>query len=322
MKKKRHHYIPKSYLRFFCDDTGQVRVYRKDDPCKVIQLSPDNVGFHKYYYSQPKPDGGKDHNALEDLFSGIEDKWPGIVDRLHRRENVNDSLEEIFQFMGLQRARVPASRDVTEKIYAEGVMAEARQLDAKGELSPKPDGFEDILDHVEVAIDPHQSIHAMVTVMQATGQVFDQMGFYAVHNKTDVPFLTSDNPVIWFDPSVKDVDLRPYVLRPDGPVLLLFPVSPSLIIYGDSSRRDEFVSEGVGMADISEVNFVEIFNRQVCRFAYQAVFAQKAGQERLIQEHAELSPTIRFGRISAGEDESVIFEMVFGKRERKPKWVD
>ncbi|TKB57919.1 MAG: DUF4238 domain-containing protein [Nitrospira sp.] len=171
-------------------------------------------------------------------------------------------------------------------------------------------------------MDPHQSIHAMVTVMQATGQVFDQMGFYAVHNKTDVPFLTSDNPVIWFDPSVKDADLRPYVLRPNGPVLLLFPVSPSLIIYGDSSIRDEFVSEGVGIADISEVNFVEIFNRQICRFAYQAVFAQKAGQERLIQEHAELSPTIRFDRIGAGEDESVVFEMVFGKRERKPKWVD
>jgi hypothetical protein len=43
MAKKRHHYIPKSYLKFFCDDAGQVRVYRKDDPCKAIQLSPDNV---------------------------------------------------------------------------------------------------------------------------------------------------------------------------------------------------------------------------------------------------------------------------------------
>ena len=178
----------------------------------MIQLSPDNVGFHKYYYSQPRPDGGKDHNALEDCFSSMEDRWPGIVGRLHRRENVNDSLEEIFQFMALQRARVPASRDVTERIHAEGIMVVARRLDAEGKLSPKPEGLEDILDHVEVSINPHQSIHAMVTVMHATGQVFDQIGFYAMHNKTDVPFLTSDNPVIWFDPSVQDTDLRPYVL--------------------------------------------------------------------------------------------------------------
>lgn len=321
MKKKRHHYIPKSYLKFFCDNSGQVLVYRKDDPCKAISLSPDNIGFHKYYYSQPRPDGGKDYNALEDLFSSIEDKWPGIVDRIHRRENVNDSLEEIFQFMGLQRARVPASRDVTEKIQAEDVMAEARQLDAEGKLSPKPMGLEDILDNVEVSINPHQSIHAMVPVMQATGQVFNQMGFYAVHNKTKIPFLTSDNPVIWFNPSVKEADLRPYVIRPDGPVVLLFPVSPSLIIYGHSSWRDRSEAEGLGIEDLSDVGMVEMINRQVCRFGYQAIFAQKSGQERLIQEHAELSPTIRFDRIGADEGETVVFEMIFGKRERKPKWI-
>lgn len=63
MKKKRHHYISKSYLKFFCDDAGLVRVYRKDDSSKAIPLSPDNVGFHKYYYSQPKHDGEKDHTS-------------------------------------------------------------------------------------------------------------------------------------------------------------------------------------------------------------------------------------------------------------------
>ena len=322
MNKKRHHYIPKSYLKFFCDNAGQVRVYRKDDPCKVIQLSPDNTGFHKYYYSQPRPDGGKDHNALEDCFSQIEDKWPGIVDQLHRRENINNSLVDIFQFMALQRARVPASRDAIEKIYAERVMATARRLDKAGKLPPKPVGFENLLDHVEVSIDPHQSIHAMMTVIKGFGQVFDRIGFCALHNKTEVPFLTSDNPVIWFDPSVKDADLRPYILQLDGPVVLLFPVSPSLIIYGDSLGRDQFVSEGLGIVDLSDAGSVEMINRQVCRFGYQAIFAQEAGQERLIEEYAGLSPTIRFDRIGAGEGEAVLFEMIFGKRERKPKWVE
>ena len=320
MNKKRHHYIPKSYLKFFCDDAGQVRVYRKDDPCKAIQQSPDNTGFHKYYYSQPRPDGEKDHNALEDFFSRIEDKWPEIVDQLHRRENVNDSLEEIFQFMALQRARVPASRDATEKIDAEGIKAVARVMDAAGKFPPKPVGVEDMLDHIEIAIDPHQSIHGMVSVIQGIAQVFDRIGICAMHNKTDVSFLTSDNPVIWFDPSVQDSDLRPYVLQPDGPVVLLFPVSPSLIIYGDSSRRDQFASEGLGIADLVDSSFVETINRQVCRFAYEAIFARASGHERLIREHAALSPVPKFERIPAGKGENVAFQMVFGKRERKPKW--
>jgi hypothetical protein len=314
MDKKRHHYIPKAYLKSFCDSTGKVLVYRKDDPYKAIPLSPDNTGFHKYYYSQPKPDRGKDHNVLEDCFSKIEEKWPGIVDQLHRRENVNDSLMDIFGFMALQRARVPASRDVSEMMLAEAVKAEARVLDAAGKLPPKPAGFENILDHVEVSIDPHQSIHAMIAVIGGIGQVFDRVGLYATHNRTSVPFLTSDNPVIWFDPSVKDADLQPYVLLSDGPVILLFPVSPSLIIYGDSSRRDQFAFEGIGIADMSEVGLVEIINRQVCRFAYQTVFAQKAGQERLVQEHAALSPVVRFNTIPAGRGKNIVAQMVFGKR--------
>ena len=320
MNKKRHHYIPKAYLKSFCDDEGKVLVYRKDNPHKAIPLSPDNTAFHKYYYSQPRPDGEKDHNALEDCFSNIEDKWPGIVDQLHRRENVNDSLEAIFQFMALQRARVPASRDVTEKIHAEGVMIAARRLDAEGKLSPKPEGFEDILDHVEVPINPHQSIHAMPHIIQGAGQVFGRIGIGALHNETTIPFLTSDNPVVWFDPSLQESDLQPYVLTPDGPVVLLFPVSPSLVIYGHTSILEQFVSEGVGIADLSDVGFVEMINRQVCRFAYEAIFERASGHERLIREHAALSPVPQFERIPAGKGENVAFQMVFGKRERKPKW--
>ena len=294
MDKKRHHYIPKAYLKSFCDSSGKVLVYRKDNPYKAIPLSPDNTGFHKYYYSQPRPEGGKDHNVLEDCFSSIETKWPRIVDQLYRRENLNDSLVDIFGFMALQRARVPASRDAIEKMKAEEVKAKVRRLDAAGKLPPKPVGFEDLLDHVEVTIDPHQSIHAMVHVIRVTGHVLDRIGFFAIYNNTDVPFLASDNPVIWFDPSVQDADLRPYVLQPNGPVVLLFPVSPSLIIYGDSSGRDRFASEGLGVADLSDTGSVEMINRQVCRFGYQAIFAQKAGQERIIEEHAGLSPIHTF----------------------------
>jgi hypothetical protein len=195
-------------------------------------------------------------------------------------------------------------------------------LDAAGELPPKPEGFEDILDRVEVSINPHQSIHAMVSIVQGSGLVFDRIGFGALHNKTEIPFLTSDNPVIWFDPSVKDSDLQPYVLGPDGPIVLLFPVSPSLVIYGDSLMRDQFASEGLGISDLSDTRLVEAINRQVCRFGYQTIFAQKAGQERLLQEHATLSPVIRFDRITKGKGEIVKFQMVFEKRERKPKWVE
>jgi hypothetical protein len=152
-------------------------------------------------------------------------------------------------------------------------------------------------------------------------QVFSRIRIGVLHNKTAIPFLTSDNPVAWFDPSIPELNLKPYVLKPDGPIVLLFPVSPSLLIYGHTSILKRFTAEGLGHADLSDAGFVEMINRQVCRFGYQAIFAQKMGQEELIQKHAELSPTVRFEKIATGKDQ-MVFEMVFGKRERKPKWID
>jgi hypothetical protein len=166
MNKKHHHYVPKAYLKFFCNEQGKVRVYLKDDPDKLIYQSPDATGFHKYYYSQPLSEGGKDHNTLENLFSELEAKWPPIVEQLGQRENVNSNLKDIFAFIALQRVRVPASRDACEAMLAEIVKVKARLLDATGKLPAKPEGFEDILNHVEVAINPHQSIHAIVDMIR------------------------------------------------------------------------------------------------------------------------------------------------------------
>jgi len=321
MNKKRHHYVPKAYLKFFCDEEGRVRVYRKADPRKSIHQSPGNVGFHKYYYSQPLPEGGYDHNTLEGAFSEVERKWPPLVERLQQRADINDSLADLVTFIGLQRARVPASRDASEKGAAEMLMSMLRDMDTRGELPPKPEGAEDILDHVEIAIDPHHSSHSMKNMLVGIDLVFDQIGISALHNITDIPFLTSDNPVVWFDPSVPEAGMRPYVLRPGGPIVLLFPLTPSLMIYGHSCMRDEFLSSGLEHGDLSDSDAVVAINRKICRFAYDTVFAQRSGQESLIYEYADVSPVLETYAFPTGQGEFLVHQFTFGTRKRKPKWV-
>jgi hypothetical protein len=320
MAKKRHHYVPKAYLKSFCDEQENIRLYLKDDPDKFIHQSPNNVGFHKYYYSQPVPEGGKDHDSLEDLFSEVESRWPGIVERIRQREDVNNSLEDIFKFIALQRVRVPASRDASEAMSAEHVKSTARILDATGKLPPKPKGLEDILDRVVVSINPHQSIHAMVHMVEGIGTLFNQIGIGALHNMTGMPFLTSDNPVIWFDPSVPELEMRPYGLQPGGPIVLLFPIAPSVLIYGHSSMRDPFAAEGFKHGDLTDVGKALSMNRSICRFAYQVVIAQSGGQEALIRKHAGESPVLKTTTIKDKDGEMLIHQSVFGKRRRKPKW--
>jgi hypothetical protein len=318
MNKKRHHYVPKAYLNSFCDEQGRVRVYLKDDPHKSIHQSPDNVGFHKYYYSQPLPKDGRDHNTLEDTFSEIEGKWPLLVDRIRQRADIHDRLPDVLNFIGLQRVRVPASRDACEKAAAEMLNSSLRIMDAQGKLPPKPEGLE----HLEFSIDPQISILGMRDMLLGIALVFGQIGIGALHNMTDIPFLTSDNPVIWFDPSVPEAKMRPYVLQEGGPTVLLFPVAPSVMVYGHSTMREQFVSCGFGHGDLSDRDAVIIMNRQICRFAHRAVFAQKPGQESLICQHAHVSPVLQTSALPLEQGEALFYEFAFGGRERKPKWVD
>jgi len=318
MDKKRHHYVPKAYLKFFCNEEEKVLIYRKDDPEKPFLQSPNSFGFHKYYYSQPMPEGCKDHNSLENLFSEVESKWTSIAESILKRQDVNDRLEDIFNFIALQYVRVPAIRDACEAILAAEVKATARVLDKAGKLPPKPKGVE--LDQIEVSIDPHQSILAMVETLKGAGQVFDKVGIGALHNQTDLPFLTSDNPVIWFDPSVPESEMRPYNLQPDCEVVLLFPVSPNLIIYGHSSMHEKFACFGLQHSGIKKRSIVKMMNSQVCKFAYAAVYAHESGQEDLILKYAETSPVLQTNIIPSVDGEFIFHQFMFGQRQRKPKW--
>jgi uncharacterized protein DUF4238 len=297
-----------------------LRVYLKDSPEKLIHQSPRNAAFEKHYYAQPKQDGGIDHNSLEDLFSTLESKWPMIVEKLHRQDNVNETLEEIFQFIALQRVRVPAARDASEAMLAVQVQSTLGLLDATGRLPPKPPGFEDILKRIEVSIDPHRSIHAMAEMMRGVGRLLDLVGIGALKNLTERPFVTSDNPVIWFDPSIAEAKMLPYTVSPTGPIVLLFPVSPKLMIYGHSSMRSAFASYGFRYSDIVDSSIVENMNRNICRFAYKTIFAQAGGQEELVRECAGTSPVLESQVLSTATRRVIFFQTVFGKRPKKPKW--
>jgi Protein of unknown function (DUF4238) len=162
-EKKRHHYVPVTYLNKFTHASGNVFAYRKDRPQPPLYTSPNAIGFETYYYSQPLPDGGRDNNTFEDFFGTIESKWTPLAERLRSGSDATNNFtssdfEALFMFLGLMRVRVPATRDMVEISLSDQVKAEARLLDRLGKLPPKPDGMEDILDHMVAAIDPHRCV--------------------------------------------------------------------------------------------------------------------------------------------------------------------
>jgi len=317
---KRHHYVPKAYLNSFCNQDGKLLIYRKDDSSGPLKLTPDNTQFRRYYYSQPTQDGGQDNNTLEGFFSTIESQWPDTMNILRQRGNSNSKIENIYEFMSLQRARVPASRDMAETMEAQIVKDTLLRMVANGQLPPPPLGLEDLANKVQITIDPHRSIHAMVAMVRSMDKLYERLGFTVLHNTTKREFLTSDNPVLWFDPSLPFLEQKPYTVHLPGQILFFFPVSPRIGILGSNEYLERFRRLGFEHQDTSDEGLIEMLNAQVCRFAYEAVIATNVGQEDLIEEFKNVSPVLEVTSLNTKTGAVTIHQSIFGKRTSKPKW--
>ena len=314
--KKNHHYVPICYLKGYVDRDGRVFAYRKDKPEPPLHMLPSEIAFERYYYSQPIPEGGR-NNSLEDFFSTIETTWPAVTDRMARREDVSSLIDDIAVFLTMMRVRVPAARDMAELSAAANIKATVRQLDAMGELPPKPVGAEDLLDHLVVPIDPTESLRAMGSMAEGFSKTFDRMGFEILHNETNISLISSDNPVVYFDPDTPEKQLRPYDAAPPKRIELLFPVNKRLVLRGHS---DLFGKKYVRHRTLVRSDDVKRINKFVARFGYRFIFAADEHHAPLVKKYADWSPVLRSEAIPHKGGTLIWHRTIFGARRPKPKW--
>jgi Protein of unknown function (DUF4238) len=323
MTKKRHHYVPKTYLEGFTDDQGFLWVGRKDDPNKPLKLKPENTAFSKYYYSQTLENGDRD-NRMEDFFGLIESQWPALRLKLVQSEKITPTEGGLlWQILGSQRVRVPAARDMMEEVLAHEAMVGLRQLDEAGELPPYPEGFPDIVDQVRIAIDPQKSIEGMGQMMRAFKWLIGRVGFEVLHNETESDFLTSDNPVSIFDSSVLEKVMRPYVVAPECQTIeLLYPVNCRTLIRGRSALAQRHSERGPKHVKLKDESEVRRINRLTAKFAYELLIASNAAHSGLLRAYADVSPVIENSIGWKGGTQSGPLIMTFGNRPEKRKWDD
>lgn len=191
-------------------------------------------------------------------------------------------------------------------------------LNESGSLPPPPEGHEDLLEKIQIAIDPQQSLIAMAESLKVIGEFLATLSYDVLHNDSDVMFFTSDNPVIYFDPNVPDRQMRPYTVRPThGPTELLFPVSPRMVLRG----RNRPIRSDIAHKQVGESRIVTRINRLIARFAYRTIFANCDESATIIEQNAALSPVPRFEHIPThGGGYLAHGQFVFGVRPSKPKW--
>jgi len=150
--------------------------------------------------------------------------------------------------------------------------------------------------------------------------MIDRMGYQILVNQTDLPFMTSDNPVIFFDPSLTGKKARPYRLNVGGPIELLFPMTPWHLFRGHTELKNEYDKFGPRYEDVAEHKTINRINAASMRFAYQVVFSTIENQGAQVVKFKDRSPVFDNRPIEHVGPKVITERMIFGAHRKKTKW--
>jgi hypothetical protein len=318
---KRHHFVSVTYMNGFTDDAGKIRVYRSEAPEEPIHVKPAAIGFEKYYYSKDRPEGGEEHHELEDLWAAIEEVWPATL-RAVRARRLSPAISfNVLGMVAIMKTRVPAARDRNSLLMAAELRASMEALERIGKLPTEYQIYAGKLDTVPVAANPKRTLAKIFEEMKEIGDLYFRMGFEVFHNSSDLPFITSDNPVCFYNP-VDFIHRRsPYDLEAD--VELIFPLDAHTALRGNSKLKP--VNQIVRHRQVRDASAVRRLNRTIAQFGYRYVIAADRSSDDLAGLYAQCCPTVEIEvrpEGDEGRDIKIIWRHVFGPRPQMDTFVN
>ena len=116
---RRHHYVPRFFLRNFCNAEGKIRVFDKLSGASIV-TSPRNAAVQRGFYNL---DDLGDPEAMERWLGNIESQVAPLLGHLAAGDTIvrNADKAPLAAFMATQAARTPRSRRAFEDIVTQAV---------------------------------------------------------------------------------------------------------------------------------------------------------------------------------------------------------
>lgn len=239
--KKRNHFISQTYLEKFLNDNNILYVYKKGKQFFKKGITKKNrsliingkeglinIGTKSNLYI-PEGTFSLDKNIFEDFFNDeFDSKYNEFIKNINRcpfLEIIKKYHEYIINLTSSTMCRTLHSKDEIEEIYK--VNFQMRQkFESKNEkriaflkkemVKKEPNIKEEEMDEIitdyfkrikegefEIKIPRNRFIKDMFEKMINICQIISDMNIHILKNKTAFPFITSDNPVVYFVPPEK-----------------------------------------------------------------------------------------------------------------------
>ncbi|WP_271043309.1 DUF4238 domain-containing protein [Pseudomonas sp. VB3] len=285
----RQHFVPQGYLRGFTEspESAYVWVYDKRDGRLPARKSVRSIAWAPSYYAQEHEDGSEDIDSVEKKFAlTIDSEIPKIIKSLNSKpgELVNISEEDqgkLAFFIGISLTRVPSFRDGINDMYSSVASFALNQVALENEALAK------VIDETGLTAEakPWVSLRPMVDMANeiALSALSKNWQFFLPSH--DIPFLTSDNPVLFSGGSVGLKHLGP--AHPGAELVINLTKSLSLVCTPKK-----------GLPSLSTFqlspNDTRKFNKGIVRAARHRIFSNHKSEkiERLVKNSAGLEQRI------------------------------
>lgn len=288
-RPKAHHKIPRFYLdgfRIEGSGTGKkarILVYRRGEQAPRA-VSPRATAFETDFYSIVAPDGTRDpameHWLADEVDGPASAAWPKLIDpegSLDPEERANVALFAALLFSRTSATRdllTRAMNDLADSIHAsyDAAGVEPGEVDDEPVVPLGATGqsyritSRESIDALRIGHNEH--VRLMTVASHAIATILVTMNWTILHTTAEVPFITSDHPIVRENPVIPERHRRADITAQGAEIT--FPLSiESCLVFS------HHWPEGRIPADAESVDLV---NRMVIAWAHREIYAPKASQ--------------------------------------------
>jgi hypothetical protein len=284
MRHKRQHYVPRSYLRAWCDpdcppgQTSYVWRFQKNGGAPRNK-SPEKLFHQTDMYTVRTEDGERDL-TLETNLSRLEGEFTKLRrDKLDKRAPLtSEECLYLCMFVAAMTGRTPSHAEHTsrqwKRVLEMGERMQRAMEEATDEqranmaaLSPAPEPGEDnsfTMEEVERIVE-HPIQEMLRSTVTELGPMLFEMPFVVLETSVAPGFITSDDPCVWYDRANYRTPLPRFAGGLASPTIEInLPLSPKQMLMFGHGR----VRPGTYVRLDNQL-FVNALNNRTRRFAHE-----------------------------------------------------
>ncbi|WCE09465.1 DUF4238 domain-containing protein [Pseudomonas sp. JBR1] len=277
--RKNHHFVPQFYFRYFSQDNSSINGIIKSNG-KIINEAPiKNQASKAWFYGESA--------EPEKILGEIENRCSQPLRKIIESKNFDtlnaEDQESILTWVLLQRSRTNSAR-----LMNRDYLDKLAQLWFEASINKNNDFDEEVkqtaLDLKEhIGVDPVQLQYILMHTALDNTQSISDLAPLLLLNKTNRPYIFSDNPVVFYNARYHQVKHRG-VLGYESPGLMIFyPINSEICLllldakcYTPRKIRDGNIVHLRELSQIREINRLQIYAASNCIYFGDGKFGDYA----------------------------------------------